>query len=197
MTDKIKISKPILVEGKYDKIKLETIIDACIITTDGFNVFKNDEKKVLIQKLADREGIIVMTDSDGAGLVIRNYINSVLPKEKIYHLYIPEISGKEKRKSIPSKSGLLGVEGIDINKLRNIFIPFTNDTWKRVSEKKITKHDLYEYGLSGGNNSADKRKQVTQKLGFPANMSANALLDAVNMLYTYNEFTSLIEDIVN
>jgi len=192
--EKIKISRPVLVEGKYDKIKLESVIDACIITTDGFNVFKNDEKTALIKKLAERDGIIVITDSDGAGLMIRNYIKSILPKEKIVHLYIPEIFGKEKRKSTPSKSGLIGVEGIDCAKLREIFSQFESDVI-RINTRSITKRDFYEYGLSGGNNSSANRKKITDKLGFPSNISANALLDALNMLYTYDEFINLIEGI--
>jgi len=191
---KIKISKPVLVEGKYDKIKLEAVIDACIITTNGFNVFKNDEKLALIRKLAEDNGIIVITDSDGAGLVIRNFINSALPKDKIIHLYIPEISGKERRKTAPSKAGLIGVEGIDTEKLRAIFAPFADDDYTRPDSRLITKRDFYEHGLSGGDNSSDNRKKLTSKLGFPSNMSANALLDALNMLYTYDEYVELIEN---
>lgn len=196
MTEKIKISKPVIVEGKYDKIKLEAVIDACIIKTDGFNVFKNDEKRALIRKLAENDGIIVITDSDGAGLMIRNFINSILPKDKIYHLYIPEIIGKEKRKSAPSKSGLLGVEGIEINRLRDIFTPFASDIPIRSSARPITKRDFYEHRLSGGENSSYNRKKLTEKLGFPSNMSANALLDALNMLYTYDEYVKLVEEIL-
>ena len=192
--EKIKISQPVLVEGKYDKIKLESVIDACIITTDGFNVFKNDEKAVLIKKLAERDGIIVITDSDGAGLVIRNYIKSILPKDKIINLYIPEIFGKEKRKTSPSKSGLIGVEGVDCAKLREIFKPFENGEMI-LRTQPVTKRDFYEHGLSGGNNSSANRRKITNKLGFPSTMSANALLDALNMLYTYDEFINLIEGI--
>lgn len=199
MTDKIKISKPILVEGKYDKIKLESILDAYIITTDGFNVFKNDEKTVLIRKLSEKNGIIVITDSDGAGLVIRNYINSILPKNKVTHLYIPEIHGKEKRKSVPSKSGLIGVEGVEADTLRKIFSPLREDNTSvsRTDSRKITKRDFYIDGLSGTDNSSEKRKQIAKSLGFPTNMSANSLLDALNMLYTYDEYLMLIKDIIN
>ena len=192
--DRIRISRPVLVEGKYDKIKLEAVIDACIITTNGFNVFKNDEKLALIRKLAEDNGIIVITDSDGAGLVIRNFINSALPKDKIIHLYIPEISGKERRKTAPSKAGLIGVEGIDTEKLRAIFAPFADDDYTRPDSRLITKRDFYEHGLSGGDNSSDNRKKLTSKLGFPSNMSANALLDALNMLYTYDEYVELVEN---
>ena len=184
-----------MVEGKYDKIKLENVIDACIITTNGFNVFKNDEKLALIRKLAENDGIIVITDSDGAGLVIRNFINSALPKNKIIHLYIPEISGKERRKTAPSKAGLIGVEGIDNEKLRAIFTPFADDGYVRLDSRLITKRDFYEHGLSGGDNSAENRRKLTVKLGFPSNMSANALLDALNMLYTYDEYVKLTGDI--
>lgn len=199
MTDKIKISKPILVEGKYDKIKLESILDAYIITTDGFNVFKNDEKVALIKKISEKDGIIVITDSDGAGLVIRNYINSILPKNKVTHLYIPEIYGKEKRKSAPSKSGLIGVEGVDADKIRKIFMPLHDDNklLSKTNPPKITKRDFYIHGLSGTDNSSEKRKKITKSLGFPTNMSANSLLDALNMLYTYDEYLMLIKDIIN
>lgn len=149
----------------------------------------------MIRKLAENDGIIVITDSDGAGLTIRNFINSILPKDKVFHLYIPEIIGKEKRKSAPSKSGLLGVEGIEIDRLRDIFEPFASDILIRSSTRPITKRDFYEYGLSGGENSSDKRKKLTAKLGFPSNMSANALLDALNMLYTYDEYVKLVEEV--
>ncbi|MCL2517515.1 MAG: DUF4093 domain-containing protein [Oscillospiraceae bacterium] len=191
--DKIKISKPVLVEGKYDKIKLGSILDADIITTDGFNVFKNDEKLALIRKIAEKNGIIVLTDSDGAGLVIRNYINSALPKEKVTHLYIPEIEGKERRKNSPSKSGLMGVEGIDVEKLRKIFEPFSGVG--KVKGRQITKADFYRDGFSGTDGSADKRIQLTRKLGLPTNMSANALLCALNLLYTYEEYINLIGEL--
>lgn len=189
------IDIPVLVEGKYDKIKLESIIDAAIITTEGFGIFKNAEKIHLIRKLAEKNGIIIITDSDGAGLVIRNYINSVLPKEKIIHLYIPMIVGKEKRKKIPSKSGFVGVEGVESEKIRRIFEPFSDGANYPRSDKKITKNDFYSDGLSGTDNSACKRGKLIEKLGFPSNMSANALLEAVNLLFSYDEYKKIIEEL--
>ena len=125
--DRLKISIPIAVEGKYDKIKLSSIIDGQIITTDGFGVFASDEKKMLIRRLAEPRGIIVLTDSDGAGLVIRNYFRSILPKDKLINLYTPQIAGKEKRKKCPSKAGFLGVEGIEACKIRSLILPLLAD----------------------------------------------------------------------
>ncbi|MBO5217934.1 MAG: DUF4093 domain-containing protein, partial [Clostridia bacterium] len=124
MAEKLKIDIPIAVEGKYDKIKIASIADAQIVVTDGFGVFASDEKAALIRRLAEPRGIIVLTDSDGAGLVIRNYFNSILKKEKIFHLYIPQVAGKERRKKMPSKAGTLGVEGIDADYLRGLLEPF-------------------------------------------------------------------------
>lgn len=182
-------------EGKYDKIKLESILEADIMTTDGFGIFKGAEKRFLLRRIAERNGLIVLTDSDGAGLVIRNYLNSVIPKDKLIHLYIPEIHGKENRKKSPSKSGLLGVEGISAEKIREVFLPFADDNFKPRSSRKITKRDFFDDGLSGAENSSELRKRLTVKLGFPSNMSSNALLNALNLLYSYEEYQMIIKDI--
>jgi len=190
---KIKLDRPVIVEGKYDKIKLSSIIDANIIDTDGFGIFKENEKKSLIRRVAEKNGVIVLTDSDGAGLVIRNYINSILPKDKISHLYIPEIKGKERRKKTVSKEGLLGVEGINADMLRQIFSPFVLGSSDEKSERKaVTKYDMYEDGLFGNEMSAKKRKDLLLKLGLPSNLSSNALLEAINMLYTYEEYKDMV-----
>lgn len=186
------IDIPILVEGKYDKIKLDSILDAKVFTTDGFGIFKNSEKRAFLEKLAEKNGIIVLTDSDGAGLVIRNYVNSVLPKEKIYHIYSPVIAGKEKRKDSPSKEGILGVEGIEKGKLLSLFSPFLCE--KTSAGREITKTDLYSDGLSGGKNSCEKRKELLKKLGLPLNLSSNALLDSLNFLYSYDEYKKYINE---
>ncbi len=190
--NKIKIDIPVIVEGKYDLIKLKSIIDANIITTNGFGIFKDKEKDDYIKKLAAKKGIIVLTDSDGAGLVIRNYLKSILPKEKIFNIYPPQIEGKEKRKTMPSKEGFLGVEGIDAQMLRQLFLPvsspeITEDT------KKVTKLDLYLDGLSGGDKSEEKRNELKKRIGVPNNISSNALLDAINHLYSYEEYKKLIK----
>ncbi len=191
MTDKLKIDIPIAVEGKYDKIKIASVADAHIITTDGFGVFASEEKSVLIRRLAEPRGIIVLTDSDGAGLVIRNYFNRILPKDKLFHLYIPQIEGKEKRKKAPSKEGMLGVEGMEADMIRNILAPFADGADNRKNERELTKTDFFADGLSGSDAAASKRERLCRYLSLPPNMSANALLAAINMLgevERYEEF---------
>ena len=207
MSEKLKIDLPIAVEGKYDKIKLASIVDANIITTGGFGIFSSDEKKLLIRRLAEPRGIIILTDSDGAGLVIRNYFRSILPPDKLIHLYIPQISGREKRKRQPSKAGILGVEGIDAGMLRKILEPFAvggdrdNDEASAntdilnadFSRREVTKVDFYSDRLSGGESSASRRAALCRLLGLPDNMSSNALLAAVNMLCGYDGYRELVD----
>ena len=209
MSEKLKIDLPIAVEGKYDKIKLASIVDANIITTGGFGIFSSDEKKLLIRRLAEPRGIIVLTDSDGAGLVIRNYFRSILPPGKLIHLYIPQIAGREKRKRQPSKAGILGVEGIDAGMLRKILEPFAvggdrdNDEASANTDilnadstrREVTKADFYSDRLSGGESSASRRAALCRLLGLPDNMSANALLAAVNMLCDYDTYRELVDRI--
>ncbi len=190
---KITIDIPIIVEGKYDVIKLNSIIDGQIIKTDGFGLFKSEETKNYIRQLADKKGVIVLTDSDGAGLVIRNHLNSILPKEKIIHLYPPQIEGKEKRKTTLSKEGFLGVEGISADTLRTLLSPFEADT-KKDQTKKVSKLDLFEDGLTGSPNSADKRNALKKRLGLPQNISTNALLDTINLLYSYEEYKTFLKE---
>ena len=209
MSEKLKIDLPIAVEGKYDKIKLASIVDANIITTGGFGIFSSDEKKLLIRRLAEPRGIIVLTDSDGAGLVIRNYFRSILPPDKLIHLYIPQISGREKRKRQPSRAGILGVEGIDAEMLRKILEPFAvggdrdNDEASANTDilnadstrHEVTKADFYSDRLSGGESSASRRAALCRLLGLPDNMSSNALLAAVNMLCGYDGYRELVDRI--
>lgn len=184
----LEISRPIIVEGKYDKIKLSRVVKAHIVTTDGFGIFSKAEKAALIRRLAEDRGVIVLTDSDGAGLVIRNYVKNILPKEKIIHIYTPQIKGKEKRKNAPSKAGLLGVEGMDTAWLEEALAPFADGGTKpRMS---LTKADLYALGLSGREDSAARRKALAHALKLPDNLSANALLEAINLLVTEEEFTA-------
>lgn len=179
--EKIKIDKVIVVEGKYDKIKLSSLLDAYILTTDGFGIFKNDEKKELFRRLAAERGLIVASDADGAGLVIRNYFNSIIPKESLFHVYIPAVAGKEKRKDAPSKEGTLGVEGMEAELLRERFLPYASDAVSFPTEE-ITLFDLYEDGFRGKEGSEDKRKAFLQAAGLPINLSAKALVGAVNLL---------------
>ena len=193
MIDKIKLNIPIAVEVKYDKIKLSSIADAQIITTEGFGVFASKEKAALIRRIAEPRGIIVLTDSDGAGLVIRNYFNSILPKEKLFHIYIPKIEGKEKRKKSPSKEGTLGVEGIDAGLLRTLLAPFAAEE-PTVRGREVTKSDFFADGLSGGDGSAERRRKLCERLALPDNMSANALLAAVNLLCDYDKYKEMVEN---
>lgn len=195
--EKLRIQKPILVEGRYDKCKLASVLDAHIIPTDGFGVFRSEQKKELIRRLAKQAGrILVLTDSDGAGLVIRNYINSILPKELVIHLYTPQIPGKERRKNAPSKEGLLGVEGMDADLLRRLFEPYA-DGRTAVSRLSLTKADLYRDGLSGRADSAARRRALAQSAGLPENLSANALMEALNLLYDAEGYAALLAGIAD
>lgn len=188
---KLKIKYPIIVEGKYDKIKLDSLFDANIITTGGFELFSSHEKLMLIKRLAEKSKIIVLTDSDGAGHLIRSHIKTALSPEQIINIYIPEVEGKEKRKRAPSKAGTLGVEGIDAEKLIELLSPYSDDAPPK-EYGGITKADFYAYGLSGRENSQEKRQEVLKKLDLPSNMSANAMLLAINMLFTKEEFENIL-----
>lgn len=192
--EKLKISQTVLVEGKYDKIKLESILDANIITAGGFSLFNNNEKIALIRRIAEKNGLIILTDSDPAGFVLRNKLKGMLPKsDKIIHIYIPSEKGKEKRKKEYSKAGLLGVEGIDAEKLRELFAEYVDCDGVRNDKKILTKAFLYENGLSGGERSSEKREAVAVKLGLPSGMSANAFLEAINILgVTEDEISRLL-----
>ena len=184
------ISRPIIVEGKYDKIKLSRVVNAHIVTTDGFGVFSQAQKTSLIRRLAEENGVIVLTDSDGAGLVIRNYLRNILSPDKIIHLYTPRIKGKEKRKNTPSKEGFLGVEGMETQWLEKALAPFADGGAK--PRMQLTKADLYALGLSGGPNSEIRRRELSHLLQLPDNLSANALLEAICLLVTPEEFERAI-----
>ncbi len=185
--DKIPISLPVVVEGKYDQIKLSSVIDATILTTQGFGIFNNREKRALLRALS-KNGIILLTDSDGAGSMIRSHIQSFIPPDKIYHLYIPQITGKEKRKKTPSKAGTLGVEGMEPELLRQLFQKFAD---RHAADKKsppITKADFFADGLTGREGSAALRNALCARLSLPADMTPTALLAAVNMLLDHREY---------
>ncbi len=192
----IKIQEAVIVEGKYDKIKLSNFIDGLIITTDGFGIFKNKEKQALIRHLADTRGILIMTDSDGAGFVIRNFLKGVVPQNKIKHAYIPDIQGKEKRKDKPSKEGTLGVEGIPEDILCNAIsrsgahCQLTEGRAKAPQE--ITKADLFEYGLTGGENSSQMRDKLKKELKLPHNLTSNSLLAILNCIMTKEELETIM-----
>ena len=192
-TTKLHIPYPVIVEGKYDKIRLSNVIDGVILTTAGFGVFNHKEKLSLIRKLAEPGGVIVLTDSDGAGKVIRSHITSALPKEKVHQLYIPQIKGKERRKSAPSKEGTLGVEGMDDDLLRELFAPFAADTPVPIRRGGITKADLFALALTGVDGASENRNRIASRLGLPMDMTPGAFLDAVNILMDKDAFTKLVE----
>lgn len=194
----VKISEAILVEGRYDKNTLAQIVDAPILETAGFGIFKNKEQMALLRRVAEKRGLIVFTDPDGAGLVIRNHIKSAIPGKYLKHAYIPDIPGKEKRKSAPGKEGKLGVEGmtpeIILSALRRAGATFLDEE-SLVPSGTITKQDMMALGLSGGKDASTKRQQLQKKLHFPQNMSANAFLQALNLLCTIDELTTLVENL--
>lgn len=192
----IKLDRPVIVEGKYDVIKLSNIIDALIIKTDGFGIFKDSEKQKLIRRLANEKGIIVLTDSDSAGFVIRNFISSCVPKDKIINVYIPDLFGKEKRKTERSKEGKLGVEGVPEQVILDAFKK-AGVTAGQTNEKRrlITNVDLYEYGLSGRENSSLKRKKLLAALSLPERMSTSSLVKILNAFVTYEEFIEKVKEI--
>jgi ribonuclease M5 len=193
---KIKVDIPVFVEGKYDKITLGSVIDAKIISLSGFGIFNAKEKQHLICRLAEKGGVILLTDSDAGGRQIRTFISGLVPKDKLFHIYIPQIEGKERRKSAPSKQGFLGVEGMEREVLEKLFLPFeSKDSTAEKNERKITKTDFYLDGLTGAKNSALQRKSLSSLLGLPQDMSANALLDALNLLYGYKEYKEAISKI--
>lgn len=188
--EKLQIPYPIVVEGRYDKATLSAIITGHIIPTNGFGIFKKSEKVALLRRLAEISPIIVLTDSDSAGQVIRNHLNSVLPKDRLIHLYAPQIKGKEKRKDIPSKEGFLGVEGQNADVLYKLLAPFASSG--ACNRGGITKLDLYNLGLSGKDGSLENRRVLCEKLALPKDLTAPALLDALNMLYDKETFFNLI-----
>jgi len=191
----IKIREAIVVEGRYDKNTLSQIVDAPILETAGFGIMKDKQQLALLRKVAAIHGLIVFTDSDGAGFVIRNYLKSAIPPEQLKHAYIPDIAGKERRKSVPGKEGKLGVEGMSpeiiLEALRRAGATIVGESTSRTVGN-ITKQDLMELGLSGGVNSAQKRQDLLRKLDLPEHTSANALLQAINLLMDVDELREII-----
>ena len=190
----VKIREAIVVEGRYDKNTLSQIVDAPIFQTDGFGIFRDREKMRLLRRAAERLGLIIFTDSDGAGFVIRNHIKSTIPEKYLKHAYIPDIPGKEKRKAAPGKEGKLGVEGmkpeIILEALRRAGATF--DDGQAPAAGGITKQNMMELGLSGGPDSSAKRKKLIKALDFPEHLSANALLQALNLLYSLDELKAAV-----
>ena len=192
----IKLKEAVIVEGKYDKIKLSSLVDGLIITTDGFGIFKDREKRELIKALAKKRGIIILTDSDSAGFLIRSHIKGFVSDGEIKNVFIPDVFGKEKRKSASSKEGKLGVEGMDRELLENA-LKKAGIVEEKTSPnaKKVLKSDLFEDGISGGADSKAKRTRLLKELGLPERMSANALLETVNALYSFEEYKAAVSRI--
>lgn len=192
-----KLDRPVIVEGKYDIIKLSNIIDTLIIKTDGFGIFKDKEKQKLLRRLAGEKGIIVMTDSDSAGFLIRNFISSSVPADKITHVYIPDLYGKEKRKTEASKEGKLGVEGtpeaIIIEALEKAGVTCCES--ENARRRLITNIDLYEWGLMGKENSKEKRTMLLKSLALPERMSTSSLIKILNTFVTYDEFLQKVKEL--
>lgn len=190
----IKIRQAVVVEGKYDKIKLSGIIDAPIIQTDGFGIFKDKELQKMIRTLAERQGIIVLTDSDSAGFKIRSFIGSTVDNGKIINAYIPDIFGKERRKTEPSKEGKLGVEGVSeqviMQALANAGVLCERT---EEPERPITKLDLYELGFTGGKNSSEKRAALLKYYDLPSRLTANSLVKVLNCITSYDEFVGKVK----
>ncbi len=197
----LKFNIPIIVEGKYDKARLSGVVDGVIITTNGFGVFKNDEKRALIRKLGAR-GLIILCDSDGGGRLIRSHLRGMLEGIKVYNLYIPQIEGKEKRKTAPSKAGLLGVEGISNEILAEILEKFARshpetvengtDMSGSATKTPVTKSFLYEMGLNGTPSATENRKKLCEVLGLPGDMTVNALCEALNLISDPAEIREIV-----
>lgn len=194
MKEKLKIKEAIVVEGKYDQIKLSQLFDTLIIPTNGFDIYKNKSKLNMLKQVAQKNGIIILTDSDSAGFRIRNHIRNCLGDIPVKNAYIPEVEGKEKRKASPSKEGFLGVEGID----DAVIIEAVMSQTQRFEDEgeKITKTDFFELGLTGGADSGQKRAKLCKKLDLPIKISANQLISALNNMYSREEFLNSVNDLL-
>jgi ribonuclease M5 len=190
----IKLKQAVIVEGKFDKQKLAEILDAIIITTDGFGVFKNREKLDLIRLFAKKHGVIILTDSDRAGFLIRNHLKGKINDGEIHNVFIPDVSGKERRKTAPSADNKLGVEGMESAVLEKLFAPFVGAS-PVDNRPYITRERLFDDGLSGKTNSADLRKKLQKELNLPENLSAKQLPAVLNSLFTEEEYSAALTKI--
>ena len=196
----LRIREAIVVEGRYDKNTLSQLVDTVILTTNGFGIFKNGEQVALLRRLAAERGLIVLTDSDGAGFVIRSYLKGAIPPEQVKHAYIPDVRGKERRKAVPGREGKLGVEGMRPQVLEQVLrragATVLEDSGANVPQHRpITKADLFGLGLSGGAGAAERRAVLLRTLELPEHMSANALLEVLNALYSAEELQRIVEKI--
>lgn len=190
------IKEAIVVEGRYDKNTLSQVVDAVIVETSGFGVFKDGERLAFLRQLAEKRGLIIFTDPDGAGFVIRNFLKGAIPPHQVKHAYIPDIYGKERRKRAPGKEGKLGVEGMRpellLDALRRAGATFLDETSPVPPHGELTPADLFALGLTGQPDSAARRKTLLQKLALPEHMNTKALLSALNALYTKEELAALL-----
>jgi ribonuclease M5 len=198
----LKIKEAIVVEGRYDKNTLSQLVDTLIIQTDGFGIFKNKEKAAMLRQVAEKRGLIVLTDSDGAGFLIRSHLKGIVPPEQVKHAYIPDLYGKEKRKRTPGKEGKLGVEGMRPEVLEQALRQcgatiFGENAAEEVQRRKITKLDLYQDGFSGGAGSAARRQKLLKRLNLPEHLTAKALPEVLTTLLTYEEYRKVVEEIDN
>lgn len=195
----VKLKEAILVEGRYDKNTLSQIVDAPILETNGFGIFKDKKQMALLRQVAEKRGLIVFTDADGAGFVIRNHVKSAIPGKFLKHAYTPDIFGKERRKDKAGKEGKLGVEGmkpeIILEALRKAGATIEGESATQTQTQTITKQDMMDLGLSGGADASAKRLALVKKLNLPEHMSANALLQALNLLYSLEELQNLVSEI--
>ena len=192
-----KVKEVIVVEGRYDKNALAQVVDATVVPLGGFAVFNDKEKLAFLRRLAEKQGLIVLTDSDGAGFVIRNYLKGALPRDRVKQAYIPDVPGKERRKRAPGKEGKLGVEGMRpevlLEALRRCGATFLDEAAAPPAGAPITKADLFAWGLSGGQDSARRRRELLARLDLPEHLTANGLLEALNLLYTREECQAMLE----
>lgn len=194
--EKLKIPFPIIVEGRYDRIAVLGVAEATVLTTEGFGIFKSHEKRAVLRTLAQKTPIIILTDSDGAGKVIRSHIKGILPSERTISVYIPQIKGKERRKNVPSKEGTLGVEGMDEKLLYDLLEPYENvEIFRSVSENPLSKTDFFNDGLCGGRLSSERRDKIAQMFNLPCGMTSNALISALKIICSYEEYKQAIEKI--
>ncbi len=196
-----RVRETIVVEGKYDEIRVRSAVDALVVPTEGFGIFRDEPRLMLLRRLAAERGLIILTDSDSAGMLIRNHLIGAIPAKQMRHAYIPPIAGKERRKSTPGKEGLLGVEGMDnavvIAALERAGATFEDAAGggSAVGKMHLTKGDLYELGLSGCADSAQRRRALLRALNLPENLSANRLLDVLNATVTEQELATLLQEI--
>lgn len=187
----LKIKEAVIVEGRYDKLKLSNFLDTLIIETNGFGIYRDKEKLKFIRRLADERGIVILTDSDHSGFQIRNYVAAGIPKDKIKHIYIPDIQGKEKRKAQPSKEGRLGVEGMSDGLLIKLFNAAGISSESCEQTDPVTNFDLYALGISGVPNAKENKRKLLKALDLPEFLSTSALLSYINSAMTRNELTAL------